>query len=107
VKGVVALQIVDTAKSRGAEIFGPQVLVEGHIKKSQGRSQRPVSLFGVSGIEGVRGTHIRDREVVKPEIPFRVKVVVTSVGHVGKSWRLVLVRTGVTPKKDLWITLVC
>jgi hypothetical protein len=39
---------------------------------------------------------------VKPEIPFREKVVVTSVGHVGKSLCLVLVRTGVTPKKDLW-----
>jgi hypothetical protein len=39
---------------------------------------------------------------MKPEIPFRVKAVVISVGHMGKSLRLVLVRTGVTPKKDLW-----
>jgi hypothetical protein len=68
----------------------------------KGGVKDPLALFGVSGIEGVRGTHIRDREVVKPEIPFRVKVVVTSVGHVGKSLCLVLVRTGVTPKKDLW-----
>jgi hypothetical protein len=29
--------------------------------------------------------------------------VVTSVGHVDVSWHLVLVCTGVTPKKDLWI----
>jgi hypothetical protein len=56
----------------------------------------------VSGIDGVRGTHIRNREVAKPKIPFWVKIVVTSFGHMGKSSRLVPVHTGVTPKKDLW-----
>jgi hypothetical protein len=49
--------------------------------RHKGGARKPLAHFGVSGIEGVRGTHIRNREVVKPKIPFRVKVVVTPVGH--------------------------
>jgi hypothetical protein len=43
------------------------------------------TLFWVLGVEGVRGTHNKNREVAKPETPSRVKVVVMLVGHV--EWR--------------------
>jgi hypothetical protein len=46
-----------------------------------------LSLFGLSGVKGVRGTHNRNHEVAKPETPVWVKVVVTLVGHV--EWRFV------------------
>jgi len=35
--------------------------------------------------------------------PFREKVVVTLVDPLGKSSRLVIVRTGITPKNDMWL----
>jgi hypothetical protein len=47
--------------------------------------------------------HANTPEIVIHEIPFRIKVVVTLVGHVGKSSCLVLVCIGVAPKKDLWL----
>jgi hypothetical protein len=55
--------------------------------RHKGGVKDPLAHFGVSGVKGVRGTHNRNREVMKPETPFRVKVVVTSVGHV--EWRFV------------------
>jgi hypothetical protein len=47
----------------------------------KGGAKEPLALFKFLGIEGVRGTHIGDHEVVKPEIPFWVKTVVALVGH--------------------------
>jgi hypothetical protein len=43
------------------------------------------SFFEVLGVEGVIGTHNRNREVTKRETPSWVKVVLTLVGHV--EWR--------------------
>jgi hypothetical protein len=47
--------------------------------------------------------HTNTLEIVIRKIPFQVKVVITLVGHMGKSSCLVLVFTGVAPKKDLWL----
>jgi hypothetical protein len=47
--------------------------------------------------------HTNTPKIVIHEIPFRMKVVVTLVGHVGKILCLVLIFIGVTPKKDMWL----
>jgi hypothetical protein len=47
--------------------------------------------------------HANTPEITIREIPSREKVVVTSVGHVGKISCLLLVHIGVAPKKDLWL----
>jgi hypothetical protein len=80
----------------------PQVIVEGHIKKVKGGIKGPVSLSGFQGLKK-SGTHTRFAKSCETQYTFLVECVVTSVGHVDVSWRLVLVRIGVTPKKDLWI----
>jgi hypothetical protein len=55
---------------------GPQDLTEVIWLRHKGRDKNPLSLFGVSGIEGVKGTHNRNREAAKHEMPFQVKVLV-------------------------------
>jgi hypothetical protein len=68
-------------------------------------AEDPLAHFRVSWIEGVRGTHNRNHEVMKPKIPFWLKAMVTLVGHM--EWRFVPsdVRTGIASKEDLWIYL--
>jgi hypothetical protein len=48
----------------------------------KGGAKDPLAHFGVLGIEGVWGNHKRNHEVMKPETPFQVKVMVISVCHV-------------------------
>jgi hypothetical protein len=61
---------------------GPQDVTKVIWSRHKGGVEDPLAHFRVSGIEGVRGTHNRNHEVTKPETPFRVKVMVISVGHV-------------------------
>jgi hypothetical protein len=65
----------------------------------KGGSRIFLAHFRVSGSEGVGELNNRNREVAKPDVPFSRK----GCGHMGKSLHLVLVRIGVTPKKDMWL----
>ena len=63
-----------------------------------GRGPTSGSRFRGCGVLGLY--HANTPKIVIHKIPFWVKVVITLVGHVGKSSRLVLVCIGVAPKKD-------
>ena len=62
-------------------IFGPRFELKVTPSEVKRGASEPLSIFRFLGIEGVRGTHIRDHEVMKLEIPFQVKTLVTLVGH--------------------------
>jgi hypothetical protein len=71
VKGFVALGIIDMKNTQVPKYLGPRPQLKVTSEKFNGGAKDLLALFRVSDIEGVRGAHIRDRGVVKPEIPFR------------------------------------
>jgi hypothetical protein len=105
-EGVVAFGFADKRNPEVPKMIGPQVLVGGHIReKSKGGVRDPLSFSGFR-IEETGGltsgiTKSRNPNTLSGEGCGHIS------DHVGESWRLVLVCTGIT-HKDLWIhTSVC
>jgi hypothetical protein len=63
----------------------------------------PHQVSGFRGCGVLELYHANTPEIMIQKMPFWIKVVVTLVGHVGKSSHLVLVFTSVAPKKDSWL----
>jgi hypothetical protein len=93
----------DIMKMRSRDVIMAVDRGEGTRPSDLVLGRGPTSVLGFHGC-GVLGLyHANTPKIVIHEIPFWIKVVVTLVGHMGKSSCLVLVFTGISPKKDLWL----